>query len=77
MTKSNDLHKRIFRKSNLFASPLNANIESVKNAIGCQTSKSGGLGNKSFNLKIKLKNESSFKKLKPNSGLVNLNKTSD
>jgi len=51
--------------NNLFASPSN-NLEDVKSAIGCHTAKSGGVGNKSFNLKIKLKNESSFKKLKVN-----------
>lgn len=34
------------------------------NAIGCNTTKSGGVGNKTFNLKIKLTNDHSFKKLK-------------
>lgn len=35
MVKSNDLHKRIFRKNNLFGSPTINNLESVTNAIGC------------------------------------------
>lgn len=61
--KNNGLQKRIFRMNNVLASPSNK-IDSIVNAIGCQTVKSGGFGNKSFNLKIKLKNESSFKKLK-------------
>lgn len=49
--------------NNVLASP-SAKLDSIVNAIGCQTVKSGANGNKSFNLKIKLKNESSFKKLK-------------
>lgn len=54
---------------NNFASPgtgsLTTNIENVVNGIGCQTVKSnGGIGNKSFNLKIKVTNESSSKRLK-------------
>lgn len=44
---------------------LTTNIENVVNGIGCQTVKSnGGIGNKSFNLKIKVTNESSSKRLK-------------
>lgn len=35
--------------------------------IGCLTVKNNGAGEKSFNLKIKLKDESSLKKLKLNS----------
>lgn len=62
------INQRIFRKPNIFASPgtgsLSTNIDNVINGIGCQTTKSSGAGNKSFNLKIKLKNESSYKKLK-------------
>ncbi len=50
--------------NNVLASP-SEKLDSIVNAIGCQTVKSSGAnGNKSFNLKIKLKNESSFKKLK-------------
>jgi hypothetical protein len=62
---NNELQQKIFRSKDIFASPQ-TNIETVIGAIGCHTSKSGGgFGNKSFNLKIKLKNEStSFKKLK-------------
>ncbi len=61
--KNNGLQKRIFRMNNVLASP-SAKVDSIVNAIGCQTVKSSGIGNKSFNLKIKLKNESSLKKLK-------------
>ena len=49
--------------NNVLESP-SAKIDSIVGAIGCQTVKSGNMGNKSFNLKIKLKNESSVKKLK-------------
>ncbi|CDW81575.1 UNKNOWN [Stylonychia lemnae] len=62
------INQRLFRKQNIFASPetgsLSNNIDNIVNGIGCQTTKSGGATNKSFNLKIKLKNESSYKKLK-------------
>jgi hypothetical protein len=60
--KSNDLQKRIYRKNNIFASP-STNIDNIVSGIGCQTVKSGGAAQKNFNLKIKLKNENSFKKL--------------
>jgi hypothetical protein len=49
--------------NNVLESPT-TKIDSIVGAIGCQTVKSGNVGNKSFNLKIKLKNESSSKKLK-------------
>lgn len=63
--KNNGLQNRIFRKNDNFASPTNNNdnIENIISTLGCQTVKSRDEGKKSFNLKIKLKNESSYKKL--------------
>lgn len=48
------MKKRTFRNKNIVASPSNK-IENIVSTIGCQTAKSGN-GNKSFNLKIKVKN---------------------
>lgn len=61
--KNNELQKRIYRKNNLFSSPI-AQDESIVSGVGCQTAKNRGNTNKSFNLKIKLKKEPSSNQLK-------------